>query len=84
MYRGIQIGSQQQSARAKRSVQTWMLNRNGEIINTNYLWEVVIYFFNIKKSATEVYRRLSEAYGEAVISERTSREWYQRYKVIFA
>ena len=48
--------------------------------NSRHLREVLIYFFNIKKSAAEAHRMLSEAYGEAVMSERTCREWYQRFK----
>ena len=48
--------------------------------NSRHLREVLIYFFNIKKSAAEAHRMLSEAYGEALMSERTCREWYQRFK----
>ncbi|GFT90752.1 hypothetical protein TNCV_2777391 [Trichonephila clavipes] len=32
------------------------------------------------KSAAEAHRMLSNTYGEAAISERTSREWFQRFK----
>ncbi|GFV73489.1 hypothetical protein TNCV_1271741 [Trichonephila clavipes] len=34
----------------------------------------------MKKSATEAHRMLSNTYGEAAISERTCREWFQRFK----
>ncbi|GFW38397.1 uncharacterized protein TNCV_1332501 [Trichonephila clavipes] len=34
----------------------------------------------MKKSAAEDHRLLSNTYGEAVISERTCREWFQRFK----
>ena len=34
----------------------------------------------MKKSAAEAYRMLSNTYGEAAISERTCREWFQRFK----
>ena len=34
----------------------------------------------MKKSAAEVHRMLSNTYGKAVISERTCREWFQRFK----
>ncbi|GFY11433.1 mariner Mos1 transposase [Trichonephila clavipes] len=34
----------------------------------------------MKKSAAEVHRMRSNTYGEAAISERTSREWFQRFK----
>jgi len=34
----------------------------------------------MKKSAVEAHRMLSNTYGEAVISERTCREWFQHFK----
>ena len=34
----------------------------------------------MKKSAAETHRMLSSIYGEAAISERTCREWFQRFK----
>jgi len=34
----------------------------------------------MKKSAAEDHRMLSNIYGEATISERTCREWFQRFK----
>ncbi|GFT21769.1 RNase H domain-containing protein [Trichonephila clavipes] len=34
----------------------------------------------MKKSAAEAHRMLSNTYGEAAISERTCREWSQRFK----
>ena len=34
----------------------------------------------MKKSAAEAHRMLSNTYGEAVINERTCREWFQRFK----
>ena len=46
--------------------------------NSRHLREVLIFCFNMKKSA--VHRMLSNTYGEAVISERTCREWFQRFK----
>lgn len=44
--------------------------------NPHHLREVLIYFFNIKKSAAEAHRMLSDAFGEAAMSERTCREWF--------
>ena len=39
------------------------------------------YFFNLKKSAAEAHRLLVERYGEAdVLSERSCREWFQKFK----
>ena len=34
----------------------------------------------MKKSAAEAHRILSNTYGEAAISEKTCREWFQRFK----
>ncbi|GFX62974.1 mariner Mos1 transposase [Trichonephila clavipes] len=48
--------------------------------NSRHLWEVLISGFNTKKSAAEAHRMLSNTYGEAAISERTCREWFQRFK----
>ena len=46
--------------------------------NSRHLREVLIFCFNMKKSAVEAHRMLSNTYGEAAISE--SREWFQRFK----
>ncbi|KAM0731595.1 Mariner Mos1 transposase [Formica fusca] len=52
--------------------------------NSRHLREVLIFCFNMKKFAAEAHRMLSNTYGEAAISERTCREWFQRFKkVIF-
>ena len=48
--------------------------------NSRHLREVLIFCFNVKKSAAEAHRMLSNTYGEAAISERTCREWFQRFK----
>jgi len=40
----------------------------------------LIYFYNLKKSASEVHRLLVEAYGDAALSERSCREWFQKFK----
>jgi len=48
--------------------------------NSRHLREVLIFCFNMKKSAAEAYQMLSNTYGEAAISERTCREWFQRFK----
>ena len=47
--------------------------------NSRHLREVLIFCFNMKKSAAEA-RMLSNTYGEAAISERTCHEWFQRFK----
>jgi len=48
--------------------------------NKRHLRELLIYFFNLKKSATEAHRLLVEAYGDAALSERSCREWFQKFK----
>ena len=47
--------------------------------NSRHLREVLIFCFNEEISA-EAHRMLSNTYGEAAISERTCREWFQRFK----
>ena len=46
--------------------------------NKRYLRELLTYFFNLKKSAAEAHRLLVEAYGDAALSERSCREWFQK------
>ena len=41
--------------------------------------ELLIYFFNLTKSAAEAHRLLVEAYGDA-LSERSCCEWFQKFK----
>ncbi|EGI60884.1 Mariner Mos1 transposase [Acromyrmex echinatior] len=48
--------------------------------NKRHLRELLIYFFNLKKSAAEAHRLLVEAYGEAALSEKSCREWFQKVK----
>ena len=48
--------------------------------NSRHLREVLIFCFNMKKSVAEAHRMLSNTYGEAAISKRTCREWFQRFK----
>ena len=48
-------------------------------LNKHHLRELLIYFFNLKKSAA-AHRLLVEAYGEAALSERSCREWFQKFK----
>ena len=46
--------------------------------NKHHLRELLIYFFNLKKSAA--HRLLIEAYADAALSERSCREWFQKFK----
>ena len=48
--------------------------------NKLHLREILIYFFNLKKSAAEAHRLLEETYGEAALSERSCRELFQKFK----
>ena len=48
--------------------------------NKRHLRELLIYFLNLKKSAAEADRLLVETYGEAALSERSCREWLQKFK----
>jgi len=45
-----------------------------------HLREVLLYFFNVKKSAVESHRLLVEAYGEAALSETMCHDWFRRFK----
>ncbi|EGI67224.1 Mariner Mos1 transposase [Acromyrmex echinatior] len=47
--------------------------------NKRHLRKLLIYFFNLKKFAAE-HRLLVEAYGEAALTERSCREWFQKFK----
>ncbi|EGI70029.1 Mariner Mos1 transposase [Acromyrmex echinatior] len=49
-------------------------------LNSCHLREVLIFCFNMKNSAAEAHRMLSNIYGEAAISERTCRKWFQHFK----
>ncbi|GFV62122.1 mariner Mos1 transposase [Trichonephila clavipes] len=48
--------------------------------NSRHLREVLIFCFNMKKSAAEAHRMLSNTFGEAAISEKTCRGEFQRFK----
>ena len=41
---------------------------------------VLIFCFNLKKTATEAHQMHSSTNSEAALSERTCREWFQRFK----
>ena len=48
--------------------------------NKRHLRELFIYFFNLKKFAAETNRLLLETCGEAILSERSCRKWFQKFK----
>ena len=49
-------------------------------LNKRHLRELLIYFFNLKKSAAEAHRLLVKTHGEAALSERSCREGFQQFK----
>ena len=48
--------------------------------NKRHLWELLIHFFNLKRSAAEVHRLLVEKYSESALGERSCRELFQNFK----
>ena len=42
-----------------------------------HLREILVYFFNLKKSAADAHQLLIEAYAEGALSERKCREWFK-------
>ena len=48
--------------------------------NKRHLQELLIYFFNLKKSAASAHRLLVVTYHEAVLGERSCRKWFQEFK----
>ena len=48
--------------------------------NKRHLRELLIYFFNLKKSASEALRLLVEAFGEVALSDGSCREWFQKLR----
>ena len=49
-------------------------------LNKRNFRELLIYFFNLKKSASKAHRLLIETCGEATLIERGCREWFQKFK----
>lgn len=45
-----------------------------------HLREALLFMFHLKKTAAEAHQTLREAYGDHALSERTCREWFQRFK----
>ena len=48
--------------------------------NSRHLRKVLIFCFHFEKTVAEAHRMLSSTYGEVALSERTSRELFQRFK----
>lgn len=47
--------------------------------NSRHLREVLIFCFHLERTAAEAHRMVFNTYGESVPSERTCREWFQRF-----
>ena len=45
-----------------------------------FLLGVLLYYFNMKKTAAESYRILVKVYGEHDLAERTCQKWFARFK----
>ena len=45
-----------------------------------FLRGVLLYYFNMKKTAAESHRSLVEVYGEHALGERTCQRWFARFK----
>ena len=49
-------------------------------LNKRHLRGLLIYFFNLKKSAAVAHRLFVEIYGEAALSDRSCREWFRKFE----
>lgn len=56
------------------------LNMESFVPNNRHLREVLLYFYNLKKSAAESHRLLVEAYGEHAFSDSMCRRWFRQFK----
>ena len=45
-----------------------------------HLREVLIFFFDSKKTVAEAHRELQKVYGDAALIETTCRDWFRRFK----
>ena len=50
------------------------------VLIKQHLREVLIFCFNWKKSAAEAHRMLVEVYDDTVPTDKSCREWFQRFK----
>jgi len=41
---------------------------------------VLLYYFDLKKIATEAHRLLSKVYGDETLSKKTCRVWFERFR----
>jgi len=54
------------------------------VLTKQYLREVLIFCFNWKKSAAEAHRMLVEVYDDTAPTDKSYREWFQRFKEDFS
>lgn len=50
------------------------------VLAMHFLREVVIFWFNWKKSAAETYRMFVHVYGDGASTDKSCREWFRRFK----
>ena len=48
--------------------------------NNRHLREVLIFFFDSKKTVSEAHRELQKVHGDAALSETTCYDWFRRFK----
>ena len=48
--------------------------------NKRHLRELLIYLFNLQKFAADAHQLLVDTHVEAALSERSCREWFQKFK----
>ncbi|EFN83005.1 Histone-lysine N-methyltransferase SETMAR, partial [Harpegnathos saltator] len=56
------------------------LKMSNFVLTKQHLWEVLIFCLNWKKSPAEAHRMLVEVYGDAAPTDKSSREWFRRFK----
>ena len=49
------------------------------LLKKKHMREVLLFCFNLKKSAAASHRMLVEAYGDNALSETTCRDWFRRF-----
>ena len=48
--------------------------------NNLHLWEVLIFFFHLKKTRPKAHREFQKVYGHVALSGTTCRDWFRRFK----
>lgn len=50
------------------------------IITKPHLWEILVFWFQWKKSASEVHKKFIEVYRESAPTHKSCRDWFCRFK----